>query len=44
MSWGGKLQVLNRGGKEVEPFIGGSYSFQGAADEGNENGFSIREF
>ena len=43
LSRGGKLQILNRGSKEVKPFIGSSYGFQGSAEEGDDVSFSLRE-
>ena len=44
MRRGSELQVFNRGGKEVEPFVGSTYVFQGPAEEGDNEGFSLRKF
>ena len=39
-----KLQVFNRGGKEIEPFVGSVYGFQSPAEEGDDEGFSLGKF
>ena len=44
MRGGSELQVFNRDGKEVEPFVGSTYGFQGPAEEGDDEGFSLRKF